>query len=70
MGIFHLEEMLGYPADDLEFHLWYLREKGYAERLENGLFSITAAGVDRIIELQNRLARRRRRANRQQQNLG
>jgi curved DNA-binding protein CbpA len=51
LGIFHLEEMLGYPSDDLEFHLWYLREKGYAERLENGLFSITAQGVDRIIQL-------------------
>jgi hypothetical protein len=56
--------MLGSSGDDLEFHMWYLREKGYAERLENGLFSITAEGVDRIIALQNRLSRQRRRAQR------
>jgi len=60
LGIFQLEEMLGQSSDDLEFHMWYLREKGYAERLENGLFSITAEGVDRIIQLQKRLTRKRR----------
>jgi len=62
LGVFHLEEVTGYPADDLEFHLWYLREKGYAERLENGLFSITADGVDRIIAQQKRLARHKKRS--------
>jgi hypothetical protein len=62
MGVFQLEEMLGSPSDDLEFHMWYLREKGYAERLENGLFSITADGVDRIIAQQKRLSRQKKRA--------
>jgi curved DNA-binding protein len=62
LGIFQLEEMLGCPSDDLEFHVWYLREKGYAERLENGLFSITAAGVDHTIQLQKRLSRRKKKA--------
>jgi hypothetical protein len=64
LGIFQLEEMLGFPSDELEFHVWYLREKGYAERLENGLFSITAQGVDHIIQLQKRLSRRKKRAKR------
>ena len=64
LGVFQLEEMLGQTGDDLEFHMWYLREKGFAERLENGLFSITAEGVDRIITLQNRLSRQRKRAQR------
>jgi len=54
MGIVQLEEVLGHSSDDLEFHLWYLREKGCVERLENGLFAITANGVDRIMEKQNR----------------
>ena len=67
LGIFQLEEMLGFPSDELEFHLWYLREKGYAERLENGLFSITAQGVDRMIQLQKRLTRRKKRTERQVQ---
>ena len=54
MGIVQLEEVLGHSSDDLEFHLWYLREKGCAERLENGLLALTADGVDRIMEKQNR----------------
>ena len=61
MGIVQLEEVLGLSSDDLEFHLWYLREKGCVERLENGLLAITANGVDRIMEKQNRLSRRNRR---------
>ena len=54
MGLVQLEEVLGLSSEDLEFHLWYLREKGWVERLENGLFAITANGVDRIMEKQNR----------------
>ena len=61
MGIVQLEEVLGHSSDDLEFHLWYLREKGCVERLENGLFAITANGVDRLMEKQNRFSRRNRR---------
>jgi hypothetical protein len=48
MGIVQLERMLGCPAKQLEFHLWYLREKGWVERLETGMMAITADGVDRI----------------------
>ena len=32
----------------LEFHFWYLRGKGWVERLESGLLAITCDGVDRI----------------------
>ena len=32
----------------LEFHFWYLRTKGWIERLESGLLAITCEGVDRI----------------------
>jgi len=60
MGLVQLEEVLGLSSEDLEFHLWYLREKGWVERLENGLLAITANGVDRIMEKQNRSSRRNR----------
>jgi pilus assembly protein TadC len=43
-----LEKIMGLPADILEFHLWYFREKGWIDREESGLLSITAAGVDQI----------------------
>ena len=53
MGIVQLEQMLGYPAEHLEFHMWYLRQKGWIERLENGLLAITVSGVDHVIEQKN-----------------
>jgi hypothetical protein len=49
IGIVQLERMVGCPAEHLEFHVWYLREKQFIRRLENGLFSITAHGVDTVI---------------------
>jgi curved DNA-binding protein CbpA len=50
MGIVDLERLLGCPAEHLEFHTWYLRQKGWIERMENGQLSITADGIDRVIE--------------------
>src|SRR6266581_5695868 len=50
MGIIQMERMLGCPSEHLEFHVWYLREKGWIERLDSGQLSITAKGVDRVIE--------------------
>src|SRR5262245_4594215 len=50
LGIVQLERLLGFPSEHLEFHTWYLRQKGWIERLENGQLSITAEGVDRVIE--------------------
>lgn len=50
MGIVQLEQKLGCTASHLEFHLWYLREKGWVERQETGLMAITAEGVDRTME--------------------
>ena len=31
----------------LEFHLWYLKAKGWIAKTENGTFAITIEGVDR-----------------------
>ena len=47
IGNLELERLTRCPAEHLEFHLWYLREKGWIRRTENGPFAITAEGVDR-----------------------
>ena len=50
VGIFQMEKLLGVPEKNLEFHIWYLREKGWIQRVENGGFAITVSGVDAVIE--------------------
>ena len=45
-GEVELQGLLGCPAEHLEFHLWYLKEKGWIRRTENGTFAITVEGVD------------------------
>lgn len=51
IGIIHLERLLDCPEEHLKFHIWYLRENGWVTRLEDGTLAITAAGVDRVIDL-------------------
>ncbi len=53
LGGIQIEQELGCPATYLEFHLWYLLEKGWIQRLDNGLLAITIAGVDKVIEQDN-----------------
>lgn len=43
---YELELLSGCPREHLQFHLWYLRGKGWVERLENGMIAITVGGVD------------------------
>jgi curved DNA-binding protein CbpA len=40
------EELLGCPREHLEFSLWYLKERDWVKRSDNGRYTITAAGVD------------------------
>ncbi|MGJ0514926.1 MAG: DnaJ domain-containing protein [Methylomicrobium sp.] len=47
IGNLELERLSGCPHEHLEFHLWYLKEKGWICRLENGMLAITVEGVDR-----------------------
>lgn len=49
IGNLELERLSGCPREHLEFHLWYLKEKGWIGRLENGLLTITVNGVDKAI---------------------
>ena len=60
VGIIQMERLLGCPSQHLEFPLWYLRQKKWIERLENGLLAITAAGVDKMLEQNNIVLRRDR----------
>lgn len=48
LGAVTLERMLGCPQEHLDFPLWYLRQRGWVERLENGYLAITADGVDKL----------------------
>jgi curved DNA-binding protein CbpA len=48
MGEMDLARLAGCPAELIEFHIWYLREKGWIQRLETGLCAITAEGVDAV----------------------
>ena len=50
VGTFSLEKLLGLSEKELEFHLWYLKEKGWIQRAETGGFAITVNGVDAVIE--------------------
>jgi len=46
IGDIDLERLSGCPREHLEFHLWYLKEKGWLAKLEDGTLAITVEGVD------------------------
>src|SRR4029077_15377197 len=48
LGEVDLGRLLGTPPEHVEFHLWYLKEKGWIQRLETGHLAITAEGVDQV----------------------
>jgi curved DNA-binding protein CbpA len=50
IGIMELEKLLGCPQHHMEFHIWYLKEKGWTQRTDNGEYAITASGVDKVAE--------------------
>lgn len=50
LGTFELERMLSCPEIHMQFHVWYLKENGWIERLDNGQYAITVAGVDKLVE--------------------
>ena len=51
LGPVQLGSLIGCPHEMLEFHLWYLRDKGWIERTETGAMAITGDGVDRSLQL-------------------
>ena len=54
IGEMELARVVGIPHEHLEFHLWYLKESGWIQRLDTGYHAITAQGVDEV-ERQRRI---------------
>jgi curved DNA-binding protein CbpA len=48
IGAIHLEKMLGCPDEHLQFPLWYLKQRGWIEKLDTGQFAITVEGIDKL----------------------
>jgi curved DNA-binding protein CbpA len=47
IGEYELERLSGCPGEHLQFHLWYLKAKGWIAKMEDGTLAITIEGVDR-----------------------
>jgi len=50
VGSWRLEKLLEWPEKMLEFHIWYLKEKGWIQRIDTGGYAITASGVEIVEE--------------------
>ena len=50
VGSWRLEKLLEWPEKILEFHIWYLKEKGWIQRVDTGGYAITANGVEIVEE--------------------
>jgi curved DNA-binding protein CbpA len=56
MGELEMARLLAAPPELIDFHLWYLKAKGWVERLESGYYAITAPGVDQVEQSRLRLS--------------
>jgi curved DNA-binding protein CbpA len=59
VGSWRLEKLLEWPENILEFHIWYLKEKGWIQRVDTGGYAITASGVE-IVEGNDSILRKQR----------
>ena len=48
LGELEVARLMRIPINLIEFHIWYLKGKGWVERLENGQFALTVLGVDEV----------------------
>jgi hypothetical protein len=48
LGEYEVARLLRIPLELVEFHVWYLRAKGWLERLDTGQLAISALGVDQV----------------------
>ncbi|WP_394729482.1 DnaJ domain-containing protein [Altererythrobacter sp. GH1-8] len=46
---YYVQEMIGCCDESFEFHVWYLKSKGFVEVTEQGTLAITIEGVDHVI---------------------
>lgn len=50
LGAVMLERALAVPEIHLKFPLWYMKQHGWIEVLDNGLVAITVTGIDRLVD--------------------
>lgn len=48
---FYIKEFLECTDEIFDFHVWYLKSKGFIERTEQGTLAITVLGVDQVISM-------------------
>ena len=48
LGEMEVARLMRIPVHLIDFHIWYLKEKGWIQRLENGQFALTVLGVDEV----------------------
>jgi curved DNA-binding protein len=48
IGDYDMARLLCKPIELVEFHVWYLKAKGWVERTESGQLAISALGVDEV----------------------
>jgi curved DNA-binding protein len=48
---FYVQEMLNCSDEHFDFHVWYLKAKGFIEMTEQGTLAITIEGVDHVISM-------------------
>lgn len=56
LGEHEVSRLLSTPPELVDFHFWYLRAKGWVERLQTGHLAITASGVDQVEQSKLRLS--------------
>lgn len=52
---YDMARLLDRPFELVEFHVWYLKAKGWVERLDTGHLAISAPGVDQVEKSRLRL---------------
>ncbi len=50
IGLYEIGRLIDLPDKEAAFHIWYLKEKGWIQRVETGEFAITVEGVDEVIK--------------------
>jgi DnaJ domain len=55
LGDHEIQRLLRIPLELVDFHMWYLKAKGWVERLESGQQAISALGVDQVEQTRLRL---------------
>jgi len=55
MSDYDMARLLGKAFELVEFHVWYLKAKGWVERLDTGQLAISAVGVDQVEKSRLRL---------------